>query len=111
MITCYKCETCATGLESFPPYHDSASECKDLTKITNYPYCCYTHIKVEKESVSTESNYCLSFTQDQYKRMEDVVEERKRQYENNGYKVKKYSIDCNANYLGKALFALILILF
>ena len=43
--------------------------------------------------------------------METIVREKIKYYESDGYEVKKYSIDCNANYLDIASFVLILLLF
>ena len=104
LIACYNCEACTSGL-----FHDSAKQCNKLDKTE--PYCCYVHEKLKKKATTIENQYCESYKQNEYDKMETIVREKIKYYESNGYEVKKYSIDCNANYLDIALFVLILLLF
>ena len=108
------CEVC-TKVNDYnpvylPEYHDSSSQCKDLTLESGYDYCCYVHIHLKCKSLDSESKYCALFTKDTYETIEKYINDRINEGVNKGCEVKKYSIDCKANYLSRVYLVLLLFL-
>ena len=56
--------------------------------------CCYVNSKIKAGGETTELKYCYSISEDNYNNIKDFVKNIK---DMKG--VKKYSIECNANYI------------
>ena len=105
ILSLYNCEECG---EIEP---EKASNCHDNKK--DGQHCCYQTVKSKntKTGSNGETFSCVVISDDDYKKIEDVISDRKKKYEE-AYKnteVSTYKIDCGSNYIIYSLLSLILL--
>ena len=105
LLSLYNCEDCG----SIEP--EKASNCHDNKK-DGY-HCCYFTIKTKntKTGSNGESFSCGLISDDNYKKIEDYIKDRKKEIEDGqkNTEVSTYKIDCSSNYIIYSLLSLILL--
>ena len=80
-------------------------------------HCCYYYHKILKNSIYSEEKKCLSLTEDEYKKIPELIENSKDLLIKDGGSIAKFSLDCHgeniikSHYIISSIFALALILF
>ena len=80
-------------------------------------HCCYYYHKILKNSIYSEEKKCLSLTEDEYKKIPELIKNSKDLLIKDGGSIAKFSLDCHgeniikSNYIISSIFVLALILF
>ena len=80
-------------------------------------HCCYYYHKILKNSIYSEEKKCLSLTEDEYKKIPELIKNSKDLLIKDGGSIAKFSLDCHgeniikSHYIISSIFALALILF
>jgi len=75
----------------------SYNECKNYELPPGKQHCCYIHDSEEYQGIEQDKETCSALTEEEYEKIDTLIEEYKEEAQKKGIKVKKFIVDCGKN--------------
>ena len=94
----------------FGHFGTSVAECNSRKIPKQYYRCCFAESTTKRDGETLDVKICINVTKHDYDNFDDFMKNAKKQSEDSGFEVLKYSVDCGSNYIIVSLLILTLIL-